>query len=240
MFDKTIVTYDPKDWESLNNILKDYSATDIQVSQTLKEKGFFMTKSELKKKRKLEQVPEVIRQVARKAYAVVQQYYGWPDAMTGGDLDKSELHVQLSVIRDVRAVLLGNRTPEQLHENWRYRKLRSFYGPQVTKDNYASYCDIPPEFSTTIIEPWAVLTKYDKQGYEFFVETVKRTHEALTKEPVYVDKATLVEAAQKLDLRLAAKKVVEIHKSSLGGVSVYFNTSEDEENFIKVIEDAKR
>lgn len=214
--------------------VKEYAETDCRITELLTSKGFFMKKSEIKNKQKLEKVDPIIRDAARKAYAATRLHYdGFADADT--DLDAAPLHVQLSVIRDVRAVILGNRAPEQLHENWRFRKLRSLFGHQVTKDNYDIYdsYDLPVEVPNTVIEPWHVLTPHDKKGYELFVSTVKNSYELLTKR---ID----ISESPSITLAVAASKAVAIHKSSMGSVSVYFNSPEEEEAFIKAVEDVRK
>lgn len=108
---------------------------------------------------------EIINECAYEAYRATYNHY---ERTTRPDINvwDTDPRLQKRVIKDVKAVLYGNRTPAQLHEAWAARKLQAFgwnFGAALAKH---------PTITTT----FGRLTEDDRRGYEIFVDTVKATY----------------------------------------------------------------
>jgi hypothetical protein len=103
---------------------------------------------------------EIIYQCAEAAFVATSFHYG----VSLPYLSIMDLRTQRRVMKDVKAVLLGNRTAAQLHEAWAQRKIRSLPYSKVVK-NYPS-----------ALQAFHYLPKEDQEGYRLFVKTVLDTY----------------------------------------------------------------
>lgn len=186
---------------------------------------------------------EVLHKVADEAYKANQRYYGHAD-MKLLSLSEAPQHVQNNVIRDVKAVLLGNRQPKDLHEAWRQRKIVALYGkPDWHKARYNDFIRAECE---TAWSCWELLSYIDQEGYRVFVNTVKHVYKELTEQPVAIKQEEFVTSGTKaLDLVLATSRCT--HTSTYRGcgdavfyVQVGFSSFEAAQAFKKAVLDVKR
>lgn len=113
---------------------------------------------------------EIIKECAAKAFAAIFFYYDHNDELDR-PLHNEPHRVQKRVIKDVKAVLYGNRTPAQLHEAWSARKIQACGFDMLKLREIAPTADCSFDY----------LSKGDQRGYELFVETVRETYKRLTK-----------------------------------------------------------
>jgi hypothetical protein len=123
-------------------------------------------------------------------------------------------HHCVRVEKDVKAVLLGNRTAEDLHNAWIARKFKAYSRlPLVALRN---------KYPTALLA-FCALTPEDQEGYNLFVRTVKETYAELTKEkPVGNSLEALAKKCQRSTVTYPDCEVV-----------LLFNNSEDAQAFWK-------
>jgi hypothetical protein len=149
-----------------------------------------MTKSKLVKK----YIPQkIINKCAAEAFTATHRYYDQQAGVVTHDYDlfsfsyENERHVN-RVLKDVRAVLLGNRFAADLHHDWANRKFK-FYGNSWTKTE---------EHCPTATLHFDDLSPEDRAGYELFVDTVWNTYNRLhANRPAETQKDPLRAAASK-------------------------------------------
>lgn len=107
----------------------------------------------------------ILQECAAAAFAATESYY---NGYTLADLDEQPCHIRLRVVKDVKAVLLGNRTPAQLHQAWADRKY------EAVGKKWGKLKDTAPSAAKLFID----LSKEDQNGYWLFVDTVRKTYEA--------------------------------------------------------------
>jgi len=169
--------------------------------------------------------PYIIEKCAEAAFSVTSEHY---DGDESANLYACPLHVIRSVERDVRAVLIGGRNAEQLHEAWAGRKFKEL-NHDIDK--------VHEKYPTATIG-FKYLTEHDRQGYELFVETVFLTyHTALAffhaEKPLEKVNYRTAEA-----LRKAADNSVSAQVCSDPGryfVNVTFSTKEDALAFFRAL-----
>jgi hypothetical protein len=160
-------------------------------------------------------IPNVIlMECASAAFAATECYY---NGYTSVGLHDQPLRIQRRIEKDVKAVLLGNRTPAQLHHAWADRKYESV-GKKLGKLK-----DVAPSAAKMFSD----LSKEDQDGYEIFVNTVRKTYDA-SKLPTKVTEPVPNKEYGLLAAAIKAKTVcLEFAQDGKWNVTFTFNDPKD-------------
>jgi hypothetical protein len=173
---------------------------------------------------------EILEACAQAAYEATQKHY---DKCAGVNcnvpgmsyaLAYQSWNVQQRVLKDVRAVLLGNRTAEDLHYAWALRKEKTF-GPKNWRKK-----------APTAAYSFQNLTPEDRKGYELFVSTVKKTYEQMVLKSIKgkdMSKANLHDHLKSILDRSLICKLVTFNGQN--HVTVYFNNLRDSNEFYDLL-----
>lgn len=164
---------------------------------------------------------EIINECAYEAYRATYNHY---ERTTRPDISvwDTDPRLQKRVIKDVKAVLYGNRTPADLHEAWAHRKMVARGYDMLALRNIAPTAETPFEY----------LSKDDQRGYEVFVETVKATYQKLQKKTGRPSGVRLFEYS-------ASNEVAGFGRTSgkeRSLVEVYFDTFQEAQAFYNQLE----
>lgn len=210
--------------------------SDLSLSEWIKEiEGLGLTSNYEKLKSLLPQekvkpmktttkyIPEeIINACAAAAYATTYMHYNdrvWQSAK----LSDESPRLQKRVVKDVKAVLYGNRTPADLHEAWSHRKMVSCGYSMIALRKIAP----------TAAVSFGHLSKDDQRGYEVFVETVKATYQKLQK------KKTGQPSGVRLFEYSTSNEVAGFGRTSSSErslVEVYFDTFQEAQAFYNQLE----
>ncbi len=162
---------------------------------------------------------EILNECAFEAFKATEAHYNAHVYSSHADLWAHEKRVQARVLKDVKAVLYGNRTSQQLHDAWCQRKFKAIR-------NYAAMEERYP----TSTESFYDLSEDDQAGYNIFVNTVLSTYRRLTVEQAKASKhcgARLFHSASGREHAMTGK----VYGGSLAFVEVFFDTPEKAQEF---------
>lgn len=214
----------------MNHIVIEYNQSDFaDFSKAVKQYRLATTGTKPMKTKTTYILTEVINACAEIAYYATQRHYGNASPCLFSLLPP---RIKDKVVKDVKAVLYGNRTPAQLHEAWASRKFKAVGN---------SYLSLKKHHPTAVLG-FDRLSKEDQQGYEIFVEKVKSTCQNLTKPAparVHFDRIDETSSVKPCGARLFESSAAEC-SSSVGQwlgpkalIEVYFDTFQQAQEFYR-------
>ncbi len=184
---------------------------------------------------------DIILRCAEAAWCAVQDHFNPGKCQLGGyNFEALTTRTRATVVKDVKAVLYGNRTPSQLHEAWAQRKMRTF--------DY----DVCAERYPDALTVFGVLSKNDQEAYNVFWRTVKDTYSRLTQarsavkestRTIEVPEAYYLECFQQFDTQRKLYNVASrgYYSDAIGyrGLIAYFDSVRDFDEFKRLLAKAK-